>query len=427
MIFLVKKMKRSALLVVALLMVGGAGAAGYTPAKEYWKKRNQPVWKTSKVVRGDVISVVNATGTIKPVLSVQIGSFVSGPIEELYVDFNQEVAKGELLAKIDARIYDAAMKRDQATLATRHAELKRVKALLQQAENDSARARALREENEDYISDAEMDQFKYNLLSIEAQVEVATASIEQAEANLANSVASFEYTEIRSPVAGIIIDRKIDPGQTLAAQFQTPELFVVAPQMREKMHVFAAVDEADIGLIRVAQETGQPVHFTVDAYPDDLFEGEIEEIRFSSTELQNVVTYPVVVAARNPDLKLLPGMTASISFQVEQRESVLRIPNAALRYYPEVKFVREEDKKILEGNDWEKDDESDVPLSATEKAEARRKRNSRHVWTVDGDKLRAIMVEMGLSDSKYTEAVTGELDEKQELVIGAEVKGGFGS
>ena len=149
------------------------------------------------------------------------------------------------------------------------------------------------------------------------------------------SEANLDYTEIRSPVDGIVIDRKIDPGQTVAATFQTPELFIVAPDMRKEMHVFASVDEADIGLIRDAQESGQPVRFTVDAYPDDLFEGKIFQIRKSSTTTQNVVTYPVVVSAPNPDLKLLPGMTASISFQVARdATNVLRIPNAALRFYP---------------------------------------------------------------------------------------------
>ena len=226
----------------------------------------------------------------------------------------------------------------------------------------------------------------------------------------------------------MIIDRKIDPGQTLAAQFQTPELFVVAPDMREKMHIYASVDEADIGLIRSAQEKGRPVHFTVDAYRDDLFEGQIEEIRFSSTELQNVVTYPVVVAAPNPELKLLPGMTASISFRVDESEDVIRIPNAALRFYPDIKHVREQDRKLLEGKDWEREsEEDDDAMSAMEKAAVRKERNRRHVWIVEGDFLKAVEVETGLSDSKYSELVSGDLTEGQKLVTGIEPKKGFGS
>jgi HlyD family secretion protein len=422
-------MKARYKIIVVLLLVGGACAAAYRPALDYWKKRNQPVWKQVEFKKGTVIAVVNSTGTVKPVLSVQVGSFVSGPIKELFVDFNQEVEEDELLATIDARIYEASVARDRAFLATTKAEVDRAQAQLQQAINNVARALSLQEENEDFISDQELDQLKFSRVALEAALEVAKASIDQAQANLDNSLANLGYTEIRSPVSGMIIDRKIDPGQTLAAQFQTPELFVVAPNMREKMHIYASVDEADIGLIRSAQEAGRPVHFTVDAYRDDLFEGVVEEIRFSSTELQNVVTYPVIVAAPNPDLKLLPGMTASISFRVDESEDVIRIPNAALRFYPDVKHVRKEDRKLLEGKDWEQesDQNDDAAMSAIEKAAARKKRNRRHVWVVDGEFLRAIEVETGLSDSKYSELVSGDLKEGQKLVTGIEPKQGLGS
>src|SRR5205814_10062164 len=158
---------------------------------------------------------------------------------------------------------------------TRKADVDRVKALLQQAVNDERRAEALRAHNKEFVSDTEIDQFRFNRQSLAAQLTVAEASVKQAEASLDNSRVPLDYTEIRTPVDGTVIDRKIDPGQTLAAQFQTPELFVVAPDMKKEMHVIASVDEADIGLIRRAQEAGQPVRFTVDAYPDDLFEGTI--------------------------------------------------------------------------------------------------------------------------------------------------------
>src|SRR5262249_37056318 len=203
----------------------------------------------------------------------------------------------------------------------------------------------------------------------------------------------LEYTEIRSPVDGIIINRKIDQGQTLAAQFQTPELFIVAPDMRTKMHILASVDEADIGAIREGQRRGLPVRFTVDAYADDLFEGTIFQIRMSSTTTQNVVTYPVVVATPNPELKLLPGMTASLSFQIADTQDTLRIPNAALRFYPQREQVRPEDRKLLEGVERDSKEDADsasIRRSAEEKAEARRHRNHRHVWVVDGDFLKAV-------------------------------------
>src|SRR5205085_6730669 len=172
---------------------------------------------------------------------------------------------------------------------------------------------------------------------------------DQARASLDTAEANLNYTRIISPVDGVIIDRKVDPGQTVAASFQVPEMFVVAPDMRKEMRVFASVDEADIGLIREAQQTGQPARFTVDAYPDDLFSGTIFQIRQNSTTNQNVVTYPVVVSAPNPDLKLLPGMTASISFQIAESKDAVRVPNAALRFFPDKAQVREEDRKLLEG------------------------------------------------------------------------------
>jgi HlyD family secretion protein len=283
----------------------------------------------------------------------------------------------------------------------------------------------LHEEDSDFISETEMDQYRFNLLSLKAQLRAAEAAVEQAKANLQNSAANLGYTEIKSPVDGIVIDRKIEPGQTLAAQFQTPVLFVIAPEMEKKMHVFASVDETDIGLIRDAKRRGQSVRFTVDAYPDDLFDGEIEQIRISSTTTQNVVTYPVVVAAPNPDLKLLPGMTASLSFQIEEKEAVLKIPNAAFWFYPTPEQVRPEDRQILEGAKTPADEDagrSEVVLSATEKAEARRRRNRRHVWVVAGEHLKAVEVVTGLSDNQHTELVSGPLDEGQKLVAGTKPK-----
>jgi HlyD family secretion protein len=416
-------MRTLIIVIVIVVLVAGAAAAGYKPAMDYWEAQNAPKWRTAEVAEGDIVSVVNATGTIKPVLQVSVGSFVSGPIQDLFVEFNQEVKKGDMMAKIDPRIYEANAARDRATLATRVADVERVRALMQQAINDEKRAYALRAEDLSYIAQAELDKVRFNRMSLEAQLEVAKTSVDQAQAQLDLSLANLNYTDIKAPVDGIVINRKIDPGQTLAAQFQTPELFIVAPDMRKKMHLHASVDEADIGLIQTAKTKGLPVTFTVDAYPDDLFSGTIEEIRLSSTTTQNVVTYPVVVAAANPDLKLLPGMTPSISFEVDRRTNVKKIPNSALRFFPQVRHVRQQDKKLVEGkDDAKKDDESQVTsVSALERANARRKRTRRHVWIQEGPKLRAIEVQTGLSDSQYTELVSGDLKAKDKLVIGVQV------
>ena len=415
-------MKRWLIGLLLLAVVGGGAAAGYRPAMEYWKRRNAPKWETEKVDRGDVVFEVNATGTVRPVLQVVVGSFVSGPIKECLVDFNDEVKAGDLLAVVDKRLFEANVARDEATLATREADVARVKAELQRAINDERRARKLREINKDYLSDTEMDQYRFGRQALEAQLKVAEKAVESARATLANSRANLQYCEIRSPVDGIIVDRKIDPGQTLAAAFQTPELFIVAPDLRKKVHIFAQVDESDIGRIREAAEREQPVRFQVDAYPDEVFTGAIEQIRLSSSETQNVVTYPVVVAAANPDLKLLPGMTATLSFQIQHKKDVLRVPNAALRFYPEKEWVRTEDQALLEGkgNVGNSDDEEDdaARFSVTERVEAYKKRHHRHVWVKDGLKLRAIEVVTGISDHHYTEIVSGDLKPGDELVVG---------
>ncbi|MCA9232003.1 MAG: efflux RND transporter periplasmic adaptor subunit [Planctomycetales bacterium] len=407
---------------LVLAVLGGLGAAAISPVRAYLKKRNQTNWRLMEVEQGDIISVVNSTGEIRPVKKVQIGSFVSGPIIEIHVDFNDRVKAGDKLAKIDPRLFDANVRREEATLKTREAEVERVQALLQQARNNEQRAKALHKENPEFISGTEMDQFVFNKRSLEAQLTVATASVDQAQASLENAQANLGYTNIVSPVDGIIIDKKIEDGQTLAASFTTPEMFVLAIDMDKHMHVFASVDEADMGMIMAAKDEGQPVEFTVDAWPGEVFAGEIEQIRVSSTVEQNVVTYPVVVRAPNPDMKLLPGMTAEISFRVDQRQDVVKVPNSALRFFPLTEQVRESDRQLLDGDDrtikQEEDNANTRVLSAAEKAEAKRNQKRKHVWVVEGDLLKAVEVVTGLSDSKFTELVSGDLKPGQELVTG---------
>src|SRR4051794_7140851 len=240
---------------VVVLALAGAVAAGYKPAMDYWQKQNAPKWRTAEVAEGEIISVVTATGTIKPVSQVSVGSFVSGPIDSDYqlkdekgnvrlgrdgkplqiADFNQEVKKGEMLAKVDPTIYIANVDRDEATVDTKKADAARVEALLYQARNDEKRSYALRAEDAAFIAQAELDRVRFNRMQLEAQLKLAQAAIKQAAAQLVFSQAQLRYTDIKAPVDGIIINRKIDPGQTLAAQFQAPELFVVAPDMRNKM------------------------------------------------------------------------------------------------------------------------------------------------------------------------------------------------
>jgi HlyD family secretion protein len=405
------------LLILGVLI--GLAAAAIFQGRSWWRTHSVPRYLTALVSRGQVETVVNSTGTVKPVLSVSVGAFTSGPIAKVYVDFNSVVKKDQVLALIDPRLLEAAVERDRAALETQKADLTRIEALLQQAKNNEKRARRLQAINKDYLSDTDMDQFYFTRLTYEAQIKLGRANIQQAEANLKNSEANLGYTKILSPVDGIVIERKVDPGQTVAASFQTPELFIIAPEMDKHMYVFASVDEADIGQIRAAQERGSAVKFTVDAYPGDLFEGKIAQIRKNSTTTQNVVTYPVVIEAPNPQLKLLPGMTANITFPIEAKKDVLRIPAAALRFLPLPAQVRPEDRHYVEALPNGTVD-AGTKRTAGEKADLARQRRRRLVWSQEGELLRAVPVSLGLIDHQFVELLDGELTEGEALVIGME-------
>ncbi len=441
--------------IAVLLVLSGLGYAGYVYIPSYLKNLRKQQYRLAEVSRGDIIAVVNATGTVEPVLSVSVGSFVSGPIEEVYVDYNDKVHRGQVLAKIDPRLFKATVEQDRAQLEIAKADIQRIQASIYQAGRDKIRADELRKESTNYISQAELDKFKATYDAFQAQLAFYKATKDRAEAKLRQSETNLGYTLILSPVDGIVINKKVEKGQTVVSNFQTSELFIVAPDLQNKIHIIANVDEADIGLLNKAKELQDkalglsrvipedvwplnllrkkqiqkqvdnrlvnPVTFTVDSEPLDLFEGKIAQIRMNSTTTQNVVTYPVVVETTNPDLKLKPGMTASLSFQVDQARNVLRIPNAALRFYPKPDQVRKEDRPILDGVrdvNADENNEVEVKLTASQTAEARQKQSRRHVWVRDGDFLRAVEVYTGLSDNSYTAVVSGKLTDGMELVIG---------
>jgi HlyD family secretion protein len=401
-------MKRLIFWLAAGAVLAGAGAAGYHRLHAS-RSAGNAAYRTAAVRRADITSVVNSNGTVQPVLSVQVGAFVSGPIQKVLVDFNAKVRANQLLAQIDPRTYKATVAHEEASLAHSRADLIRVQALLEQSVRNERRALSLQKKNA--IAEADVDQAVADRKSLAAQVLLAEAAIQQCDAALAIAKTNLEFTDIRSPVDGIVIDRKVDPGQTVAAQFQTPVMFVVAPDLQKKVYVYAAVDEADIGLIRAAQGRGEPATFTVDAYPKDTFAGKIAQVRLNPTTVQNVVTYTVIVESGNSQLKLLPGMTASLAFQIEKHAGVLTVPNAALRFRPKPEQVRESDRAILE--------EQSVDGGADAKtAAAGRGSNRRIVWLADGDLLSAVEIVTGLSDKTATEIVSGNLTEGQELAVG---------
>ena len=373
-------MKRFFFWMIVVGIVVGASAAGYS--KFHGAKQDAAsLYRTMKVRRGEIRCVVNSSGTVQPVLSVQVGAFVSGPIKEVKVDFNDKVKKDQVLALVDELIPTAQRDQAKASLECASANLLQAEAKLKQAKRDWERAKMLLPKQA--ISDTDYDLAEATYETAKANVEVCKATIEQNKGALKLAQSNLDYTIIESPVDGVITDRKVDPGQTVATQFQTPVLFVVAPDLEKRVYVQASVDEADIGMIREAQLRSEPVTFTVDAYPKDTFHGKIAQVRLTPTTVQNVVTYTVIVEAPNLELKLLPGMTANLTFQIEKHEGKLKVPNAALRFFPKPNQVRPCDMPILDGvsPDNKEAREAEAADDAKDDPAAKERiRKQRYVW-----------------------------------------------
>src|SRR5262250_577194 len=328
---------RSWIWVLAILVVAGALAAFRLG------KKTDPDYFTAKVEKGDIRQVIEATGTINPVTSVQVGSQVSGMISKLYVDSNSKVTKGRVIAEIDPKLFQGAvlqaqadLQNAQALLAAAKANLAKDQATLQQNKLDYNRAVAL--EQQAVNSQQQLDQAKATYDAITAQVGSDRAAIQQAEAQVAQKAATLkvaqtnlDYTIIRAPINGTVVNRNIDIGQTVAASLQAPTLFTIALDLT-KMQVYAKTDEGDVGQIR----PGHTVDFQVDAFPKEVFHGVVSQVRMNATSIQNVVTYDTIVNFDNPELKLFPGMTAYVSIPVASVTDVVKIPNAALRYKPDL-------------------------------------------------------------------------------------------
>ncbi|MBK9020442.1 MAG: efflux RND transporter periplasmic adaptor subunit [Sulfuritalea sp.] len=332
-------MNKRNLLLAAIVAALGLGAFFFWQSSD--RSANATKYKLAKVESGPLTAAVSATGTLNPVVSVQVGSQVSGQIKEILVDFNSPVKSGQLIARLDPETYQHRVRQAEADVdaaraaqGVQQAEVARARANLSNAQRDYERKKTLVEKN--FISPAERDTAQNNLdaaraslASAEAQVRNGEAIVRQREAQLAAARVDLTRTSITAPVDGVVVKRSIEPGQTVAASLQAPELFVIAKNLTD-MQVETSIDEADVGRVRL----GQKATFTVDAFAGRHFEGEVRQVRKAATVVSNVVTYTVVISAANPDLTLLPGMTANVRIITAQKDKVLKAPNAALRFRP---------------------------------------------------------------------------------------------
>ncbi len=371
-----KKLSRSA---IALIVLALAGAGGYVAYRQYFAAA-EPQYRTQAVEKGEIKQVVSANGTINPVTLVNVGTQVSGTVKKLYVDFNSKVEKGQVLLELDDALLAAQQKQSQANVQSALASLELATA-------NEARIRSLFEQ--EYVSRQELDTAVQAKKAAAAQVQLTRAAVEKDQANLA-------YTVIRSPVSGVVVDRSVDVGQTVAASLQTPTLFKIAQDL-SKMQIDANFAEADIGNIRV----GQTVRFTVDAFAGKNFKGEVRLIRLSPTVQSNVVTYDVVVNVDNPEQLLMPGMTAYVSIAVEERKEALLVPNAALRFKP----ANAEPVKKNGGD-------------AAKGGKPKRDAFSGTVYVLQGGAPVPVSVTLGITDNRNTEITGGDLKAGDQVVVG---------
>ena len=371
-----KDFRMKKLLIVSFIVVI-AGAAGLLLFRG---NSSEIKFMTAKVLSGDIQEAVTATGTVNAVTTVLVGTQISGTIKHIYIDFNSPVKKGQLIAEIDPALSEAQAEQSRANLLSARANLDKAEAMLIDAKRTFDRNKELFSRN--LIARGERDTAETNYETAKAQISVVKAQIVQAEAALKIAETNLGYTKIVSPVDGIVVSRNVDVGQTVAASFQTPTLFTIAQDLT-KMQINTNVDEADIGKIKI----GQPVEFNVDAYPEIIFNGKVWQIRIAPITVQNVVTYDVVIKMDNPELKLKPGMTANVSILTAVKKDILKIPNAAMRFRPSDKNK----------------------MNAQQKGFG--------VWQMVNGEHRRIPVSAGISDGSFTEVISGDIREGQEIII----------
>jgi HlyD family secretion protein len=393
---------------------------------------------TAKVERGDIKDSVEATGTINAVITVQVGSQVSGTVAKLNADFNSRVHKGDVVALIDPALFKGALlqaiadlENAKANLVAAQANLEKAKAGLVQTKADYDRTVGLFRSG--IMSQQQLDLAKANYDSANAAVSAAAASVTQGEAQVSQKQAAVEiaqtnlnYTVIRSPIDGTVVARNVDVGQTVAASLQAPTIFTIAQDL-SKMWVYAKTDESDVGNIKV----GKPVTFKVDAFPKDTFHGMVSQVRMNATTVQSVVTYDTIIEFANPELKLFPGMTAYVTIPVATVENALKLPNTALRYKPPMtadetlatykKYGIEGSERQIASAGTGVVQASESGKSGTENLPRMPKADTAVVWKLGPDNtLVPVKVSLGITDHAFTEVLAilkGELKESDALVI----------
>jgi HlyD family secretion protein len=381
-------------LSVVLIALVGAGVYAVLPSRQ----KAAPRYETAALSRGSLTARVTATGTLSPLVNVQVGSQISGRIQALYTDFNAHVRKGDVIARIDPRLFESDVANARANMQAAEAAVTRAEAERTDAGRNNDRTQALARKN--LVSQAEADTALTAYRAAEAQLAAALAALAQASAALERAETNLAYTEIVSPIDGIVISRNVDVGQTVAASLQTPTLFTIAEDLRQ-MEVHTNVAESDVGHIHPEMT----VEFTVDAYPSDRFTGVVKQVRYAPQTIQNVVTYNAVVSVANPELKLRPGMTADVIFVVEERDDALVVPSAALRFRPPA-------------------DTTGPPPGAEVPATAP---GERVLWKVDGEgRPEPVVVAIGISDGQRTEIVRGDLSPGDLVIVGVVGDGASG-
>lgn len=388
-----------------VLAIGGGAATYYN---KYYVADAPVTYRTAPIQHGDVCPTISATGTVEPEDLIDVGSQVSGKIlsfgpdpdnPQKTVDFNSVVHKDMLLATIDRTYYQAQADQAKAAMQKAEADLKQLEAKCEQTKQEWKRAESLRPLSA--IADTDYDTAVANYRVAEANVAVGKASVQQAKAALSMAQTNLDYTVIKSPVEGVVIARRVNAGQTMAAGLNTPSMFLIAKDLR-RMQVWASVNEADLGQIH----PDMPVRFTVDAFPSETFRGKVAQIRMNATMTQNVVTYTVVISTDNSNLKLLPYLTANVQFEVDQRSDVLLTPNAALRWQPQASQIAPQ-------------------VEATGAPAAKPAGNPEErgrLWLIDGNFVRPLDVVVGVTDGSVTEISGNGAKEGLQVVVGTASK-----